>query len=260
MNRNADKLSPFVATSAMLHVGLVALVLFGPGLFPSNAESAWGTTLDRGVKVGVASDLPTGIPLPSPPVVDESAKPTQTKSLHAPEVAPKTTPKAPDKPADVKIPERNAKKPPKSDPSAKPGVKSASPPPPAPDSNAVPGEGRPVDLPYGSPNGGEKASFGGDGTFGTRFPDYVTAMTRAIDQEWRTSRATLPPGNAKRVYVTFVIDRDGRVSDLALEQKSGSLQLDNSAQKAVLTAKLRPLPKDYRGSTVQVRFYFDYSN
>jgi TonB family protein len=190
-------------------------------------------------------------------VIDETAKPTETKTLHAPEPAPKATTKAPDKPADVKIPEKGAKKPKKP---SETSPTAATPPRDAPDTNVIPGEGRPAPVQSGRPGGTGPASFGGDGTFGTRFGPYVSAMQRAIQDQWHDAISTIPRGSTKKVFVTFTIDRDGRVSNLEVAESSGSTQLDNSARKAVLTAKLQPLPRDYRGSTVDVRFTFDYSN
>jgi protein TonB len=259
MTKGTDKLSPYLVASAAVHVGLVALVLLGPKLFASSPRDAWGTTTYKGIRVGVVSDLP-GIPLPAPPVVDPGAKPTETKTLHAPEAAPKNATKVPDKPAEVKIPERGAKKPKQTDASASRGTKTATPPPPAPDTNAIPGEGRPVDLPYGKPGASGQASFSGDGTFGSKYGWYVTAMTKALQDQWFAASQMLPAGATRRVYVTFTIDRSGKTSDLAIDESSGSTPMDNSAKRAVLTAKIPALPPDYRGSTVDVRFYFENKN
>src|SRR5688572_10896114 len=105
MNATADKVSPFVATSAALHVALFVFLVFCAKLFPKQVNEPWGTNTAKGIQVGLASSLP-GIPLPSPPVVREGAKPSDTKTLHPAEVAPKPQTKAPPKPAEIKIPER----------------------------------------------------------------------------------------------------------------------------------------------------------
>jgi hypothetical protein len=40
---------------------------------------------------------------------------------------------------------------------------------------------------------------------------------------------------------------------------SGVAQLDSSAKNAVMRASLPPLPPGYSGSTLDVRFYFEYT-
>ena len=253
-----DKISPFLATSAGLHGVLLLLVLLAPSLFPRRAETSWGTNAGNGVPVGLASRLP-GIALPSPPVVTDTAKPNASKALHPAEVSPKALPKTPN-PAAIKIPERGAHaepKPSKSSRIAKADI-------PAPNNvptNAIPGpESGQIPLPYGTTGAGTgKASFGGDGTFGTRFPEYVPALIRAIESRWQepVTRA------ASRAYVSFTITRSGRsgavATDIKLAERSGSSQLDSSAMRAVMAAapSLPPLPAGYSGSSVDVRFYFE---
>ena len=252
----ADKLSPFIATSAVLHVLLVVLVVVGPALFPANSDPLWGTSTDPNIRAGLASSLP-GIPLPSPPVVQETAKGFHSKSLNPEEAAPpgKSTPVE----ADVKVPSGITKPEKKKDP-APPRTAQNEPSPNSPPlpSNAVPGRGGQMALPYGQVGGGAAQATFGDQTFGTLFPDYVTNMTRAVKSAWQDSIA-IPRGSSPRVYVTFTIGRQGQVSNLDIAQSSGSAQLDNSAKRAVLAAKLPPLPVAYSGSSVDVRFYFEYT-
>ena len=65
---------------------------------------------------------------------------------------------------------------------------------------------------------------------------------------------------APRVYLSFDIARDGKINNLGVQQSSGIPSLDRSAQRAVLASdKLPALPPDYRGSSVNVIFYFEYS-
>jgi protein TonB len=260
MNTAANKFSPFIATSAVLHASLFVLVAFGPLLFPKRPVDSWGTNSDKGLKVGLTDSLP-GIPLPSPPVVNEAAKPTDTKTLHPAEVAPKEPPKAPPKPAEIKIPERGAPTLPKAAPGPSRTSKADTPAPAAP-ANAVPGDATgQVPLPYGAVAGTGRASFGGDGTFGTRFPGYVTTLIRAIETSWRKP-GSIPAGASRRVYVTFTIMKSAAgapVTNLKVDKESGSAALDGSALIAVKNATLPRLPDEYSGSSVDVRFYFDYT-
>ena len=253
-----DKLSPFLATSVVLHALLVVVVMFGPALFPAQEPVLWGTSNDPNIRVGVTSSLP-GIPLPSPPSVQETAKGYTGKSLNPPEAAPKPEPSTPE--AEVKVPSPTAKPEKKPDP-APPRVARNEPPsteavPAVP--NAIPGRGGQMSLPYGQVGAGTGQATFGDQTFGTRFPHYVNAMTNAIRTVWQETIA-VPRGATPRVEVTFTIDRRGKVSNFEIAKSSGSVQLDNSANRAVRAASLPPLPPEYTGASVDVRFYFEYTH
>jgi TonB family protein len=252
-----DRLSPFLATSVVLHALLVLIVMFGPSLFPEQETIMWGTSNDPNIRVGVTSTMP-GIPLPSPPSVQETAKGYTDKSLNPPEPAPKSEPKTPE--AEIKVPSPTAKPEKKPDP-APPRVARNEPPSaePAPAvSNAIPGRAGQMPLPFGRPGAGTGQATFGDQTFGTRFPQYVNAMHNAIRAVWQDTIA-VPRGATPRVYVTFTIDRRGKVSDLEIAKSSGSVQLDNSANRAVRAATLPPLPPDYTGASVDVEFIFEYT-
>ena len=147
MTATREKLSPFIATSAVLHALVFVAVVFGPLVFPKRTQPQWGSPI-KGVKVGMSSSLP-GILLPSPPKVDESAKGSETKALNPAEPAPKEQKKPAVKEADVKVPS-GVKKPEtrkESEPTRIARAETKEPPPPP--SNAIPGtaSGQPA-LPY----------------------------------------------------------------------------------------------------------------
>ena len=255
MENTREKLSPFVVASATLHALLVLLVMFGPALFPSQEPVLWGNSADPNVRVGVTDSLP-GIPLPSPRRAEETAKGYTSKSLNPPEPAPATKSEAkptPDESA-VEVATKSAKREKKPDPAPPRVARNETPPEPtsAP-SNAVPGTGGQLALPFGQSGAGSGQATFGDQTFGSRFPDYVTRMTNALRATWSS------PGvnKVQRVYVTFKIDRGGQVNNLEIAQSAGSTQLDNAAIRAVRAATLPALPREYAGSSVDVRFYFE---
>jgi len=65
--------------------------------------------------------------------------------------------------------------------------------------------------------------------------------------------------DARRVYVTFDIGRDGHPTNVQLEQSSGVPSLDQSAVRALQRIDtFGPLPPDYNESKVSVEFWFDY--
>jgi periplasmic protein TonB len=248
-----DRFSRFVVTSAAVHAALGVFILVSPALFAPEASEVWGNT-DGSIKVGVVGSLPVpGLQLPSPAVVHENVPPAETKSLHPPEPAPKPQPKVAEKP-DVLIPSKAA-------------PTKVTPAPPAPSraptktevadaTNAVPtpGGGQAA-APYGQAGSGSGPATIGDESFGVRYGEYVRAMTTAIREKWQQAGG---PRTVPRVYVTFKIARDGTVSNVALEQSSGSVLQDNAALRAVQSATMPPLPRDYLKGSIDVRFYFEY--
>ena len=70
---------------------------------------------------------------------------------------------------------------------------------------------------------------------------------------WSTSRIRSAP----RVYLSFDIERNGKISNIELKQPSGIPTLDRSAQRAILASNpLPPLPSDFRGGMRQREFLF----
>jgi TonB family protein len=258
MTYQSERLGRSLLASMLLHGGLFAIVLFSPNLFPA-LGSNWGS-LEGGQDIGIHVRIvgsTSGIALPAPPVVNETAAANESPGLYKSE-----EPAAvPDKAAEP-IPETTAIKPPPPKPRPAPPAAKAAP-TPEPPPNAVPyGQGGRPALAYGqfSTGAGEAGIGFGDAAFGDRYGTYVNAITRAISNNWLKSMVDSRVQKAPRVYLTFSIARDGRISDVEVQQSSGVPSLDRSAQRAVLASDpLPPLPADYRGSDINVRFYFEYS-
>jgi TonB family protein len=253
-----------LAASVVLHATALVFVFVAPSLFQARSAT-WGSKTGGhdGVNIKIVSNV-AGMELPTPAVTTEDVAPSENKALHQSEPEPK--PKAPDKPdpAAVKLPSKTAPKDSKETKQPAPPVKTASAKVPEVQNppNAVPygqGGGNPA-LRYGQTAPGTDptgAEFAGDGTFGEKYSQYVESMKRAITQAWQGA-GTLQ--RAPRVYVTFTIDAKGQVSDVAVQNPSpGSAAMENAAKLAVRQAKLPPLPADYHGPPVAVRFYFDYA-
>jgi len=65
--------------------------------------------------------------------------------------------------------------------------------------------------------------------------------------------------DARRVYVTFDIERSGRPTNVEVEQSSGVPSLDISAVRALQRIDtFGPLPPDYSGNKISVEYWFDY--
>ncbi len=107
----------------------------------------------------------------------------------------------------------------------------------------------------GNPGGGG----GAPGIDAIREPDfgpYMRDLQRRIKMNWDP-----PKGNeSKRVVLLFKIAKDGRLLSCSVYKSSGLPNADNAALNAVkLTAPFRPLPVDFKGSSIDIQFTFDYN-
>ena len=107
----------------------------------------------------------------------------------------------------------------------------------------------------GNPGGGG----GAPGIDAVREPDfgpYMRELQRRIKMNWDP-----PKGNeSKRVVLLFKIARDGRLLSARVFKSSGIPNSDKAALSAVeLTAPFKPLPPDFRGSSIDIQFTFDYN-
>ena len=137
-------------------------------------------------------------------------------------------------------------------------------PQPAPDKPVQPetGEERPEGesgtpgLPGAPVSGGIAGGLGGDEPIGADW--YVALVVNRLQDAWR-DRPVLPAGEeARRVVVTFVIERDGSVTEAGVQTGSGYALLDTSAQRAVASlGRLPPLPAAYHKDRLRARFVFE---
>jgi TonB family protein len=263
MGVEGDKFGRWIGMSLLLHLGLVSVALIWPSLLTLRGDSKWGSNTGGtdGIKVQVATGIP-GIALPSPEVVQQNAVANESKGLYRsqPEPEPKAKPeeKKVDDAAAIAIPDETVKTRPEP---AKPKqiAKAVDTPPPA---NAVPyGQGGRPAMEYGqfSTGAGEAGIKFGDGAFGDAFGWYVAAIQRTISSNWLRATIDTNVRAAPRVYMSFTIARDGMIVDPKIEQSSGIPSLDASAQRAIARSNpLQALPREYRGSTVEVKVYFEY--
>ncbi len=90
---------------------------------------------------------------------------------------------------------------------------------------------------------------------GNRFGAYVDLMRQRISQHWNTADVKASP--SQKCAVSFVISRNGAVSNIQVSQASGSYLLDTSAKRAILDSNPLPeLPAQYNGSSVPVELWF----
>jgi len=105
-----------------------------------------------------------------------------------------------------------------------------------------------------SVGGGEQGT-GGETNLGDFCcPAYIEAMLSAIRRNWKQNQGVTGINT-----VRFIIERDGRVTNVQLVKPSGNLALDRESQVALLNAKLPPLPREFTEPRFILRLNFEYT-
>jgi TonB family protein len=109
------------------------------------------------------------------------------------------------------------------------------------------------------------ATGGGVGTGASRLdvgdfccPEYLTVMIQRIRANWNER-----PGAVGQTVMMFTIQRDGRITGIAVEKSSGNQTLDTNAQRALALTdgqrQLPPLPEQFPNHTLTVHLNFEYT-
>jgi len=243
-----------LAWSAGLHVGITAAILLYTVIAPTHHGEGWGAG-GGGDAMGVT--LVSTVPLPASQTQTQNVLANESKGLAQSQPKPEVK-----EPEAIPIPDKTTKKKPKPEPSA--SKRKPEPQPVEEASNVVPfGQGGPVSGPYGTFSaGGAKGGFGftgGGGDFGTRFAWYARVVQQKVSENWLKYEVDPRISESQRVYLVFDIGRDGRPTNVQVEQSSGVPSLDQSATRAIQRIDtFGPLPSDYSGNKVSVEFWFDY--
>jgi periplasmic protein TonB len=242
-----------LAWSFGLHLAFATFVVLYATFIHSFRGEGWGS---GGGGEAMGATLVSSVPLPAIPAETTNVLATESKGLS------KSQPTVQEKePEAIPIPDKDTKT--KIKPAPVKTATQRKPEPQLPESNQIPyGEGGPVSGPYTMTAGGAKGGFGftgSGGDFGTRFSWYVQAVQRKVTENWLKYEVDPRISEAKRVYLTFDIARDGHPSNVQVEQSSGVPSLDQSSVRALQRIDtFGPLPADYSGSKVSVEFWFDY--
>lgn len=84
-------------------------------------------------------------------------------------------------------------------------------------------------------------------------PEYLAVMRTGIMSNWNSQQ-----GAVGVTHLRFVIQRDGRIVDISVEQSSGVATLDLFARRALMLTKLPPLPDAFPEKALPVHLYFEY--
>ena len=257
-------LRKFLVYSVILHVFLVLWIAVSIYLQMRGPE--WGGVGGTEGSVNVKLVGPTaGIPMPTPPSLNDTNAVDPTKGLWHELPLPQPKPPTPPEPpkAEEKIaPFKKEKPKPISHPSKVDESKI-----PSPDNAVNYGKGGAPKLPTsyapnpGSGSGVISAQGQGGGDFASRYAWYIEAVRRSVGQNWLQTTIDPAVRAARQAHavMTFRINRDGSVSNVQMSQSSGNLSMDNSARRALDGIHFGPLPNDYSGSSVDVIFDFDLS-
>lgn len=140
---------------------------------------------------------------------------------------------------------------------------SSSPSPVMSSSGASSGRGR-SSSPYsvgsgslGNPSAGNPhGSPGVDAIAEPDFGPYMRELQAKIKRNWDPPKSD----NSKRVVLIFTIAKDGRLLNVKIGRSSGIPSIDKAAISSVeYSAPFRPLPKEFRGSDIDIHFTFDYN-
>ncbi len=100
-------------------------------------------------------------------------------------------------------------------------------------------------------------------TMGVDFGPYLTRVVQIVKQNWYS---IMPPSVYPPIFkqgklaIEFVILKDGTISGLVRDTSSGDVALDRAAWGSITaSAPFPPLPKEFPGKLLGLRFYYFYN-
>lgn len=112
-----------------------------------------------------------------------------------------------------------------------------------------------VSSPMYATQGSNGIDVGKESILGSQYGAYADLIRDRISQHW--NRAGLHSSPSQKCSISFVIGRDGTVSNVQVSQASGDYLLDTSAKRAVLDANPLPsLPPQFPRNEATVEFTF----
>jgi protein TonB len=261
----SPSLPMLVFGSMIAHAIAILLAITLPNLLPRSHPNAFGGPSGSGGLNVMTVDLGRGIeakPLAAPVNQMEPApalRIAKTKPEEEPELTSKLT-----------IPDINPKKKPKDEPTATSTLNQAK--------RKVEGQfgtgtdtkkdsGKSGNLGHGKSGvGAVGIGDGGQGGYGTGtgvefpFPWYIEQVLTKLQISWVKPYLGNVESKEYGATVYFVIERNGQVSEVKVEQSSGIESLDRSAQSAVYgAAPFGPLPPQWTESSLAFRIRFTHT-
>ena len=258
-----------LALSALLHVTLAALIIVTGHVWRANQPKTYHVVLTPAIPaVGIPQGR-TRVPQPELPRVQSPVPPAPTRAPALPDREPARAPERPTKatelPERAPAPRESVALPDRTRPSRaptlpRPGEKelprvASVPPPPAtttppgrPAAPPPPTLGRPTGVPHGS---GAITADVSDFPFAW----YLRQVESKIGERWEGKAR-----DGNQPQVVFVIGRDGKLRELAVEKSSGNPLYDQAALRAINDAlPFPPLPAEFKEPFLRVHLGFGYS-
>jgi TonB family protein len=98
---------------------------------------------------------------------------------------------------------------------------------------------------------------------GVDLHEYLWDVVRSVRRNWRTviPADARPPLNKKGcATIEFAIEKDGRLTGMKLVQSSGDATLERAASAGITASSpFRPLPEQFTGQSLALRFHFHYN-
>jgi protein TonB len=252
-----DRIAGSFWGSVALHISFAALVL-GYGAFESTRKPIMGDA--EGGRMGAVAVTPVhSIPLPSrSSVPNPVANPTESQApTPPPKAKPMTKVKAPD-PTAIPIKSKSAPKKPQP-------IEAAAPNKFREQQHDLPNQvysnsGQMLSSPMVQMQGAGGVGIGNINPLGQQFGAYATLIINAVGRHWQTTNLNPRIQTAPGVVVNFTINRDGSVpvNSIKVTQSSGILEVDLSAQRAVMDASPLPaLPAGFPHNDAQIELRFE---
>lgn len=233
-----------LGVSALLHVGMFGLLFF----------AAKG---DAPVKLPPIYKVKMVAAPPGPRAIGEVRPPSAAAETPSPSSEPAAPPKSRDvAPTPNRVP--TTKSAVEATKKATPTTNPAASKTPVADKGAK-GTAKPATAPRagGGPNGGRGSDVANVNTGGVDFPypAYLTNIVRQIALNFKPSN----PNSPLAAELSFIIRRDGTVSDIKYVTKSGVYSFDLEARGAIEKAakSFGPLPEGFKDDALPVVFSFD---
>ncbi len=84
---------------------------------------------------------------------------------------------------------------------------------------------------------------------------YMRDLDRRIRLNWNPPRGKV----SNNVVTFFTITKDGKVTNIKILESSGSKAADDATVKAISDTQVYPLPEDFAGDKIDVKFTFHYT-
>ncbi len=100
-------------------------------------------------------------------------------------------------------------------------------------------------------------------TLGYNFGPYIQRVIFDTYRAWYPimPEVSKPPISKQgKVLIRFTILKDGSIAGMHLEGPSGDVSLDRAAWGSITGGGYPPLPKEFKGQNLELRFYFSYND